>query len=501
MIASIHDTLWVILGRGQAVVRDVLPVNILEKRIAKNMCTVILYNKWLYSVLFFILLLNTGTILLGGDVLFNSTGLVSEGLSVVFSTPIEIIQSSDVFSRHEQNGKSTEWVFGDGEVQPFGGFGISWEPQSASIVDYTWRVKGMLKWQYDTTHQVFSPTVDYDGTVYFANYLTLCALSPDGSLKWEYMPDQDWGPMAPEFVKGVVYTPSVGLHGSIYFGAYKYFYALSTGGDFRWQHVGLDDMAFCPAAIAVDETIYVTMEQPSDILAFNPDGSMKWLCEITNYRAEPAFYGSPVIGIDGTVYAAGCQNGVLYAISAAGILKWQCMIGTEETRIYGSPGIGVDGTIYVGATNGSLYAVSPEGRIRWEYKTDGQLLDSVAIDRTGTIYFGSWDGCLYALNPDGTLKWCYKTGSPVQSTPAIDIDGTVYVGSNDHYLYAMYPDGTLKWRFKTNAAVQSSPAIVKDTIYFSAGNTLYALRTFSNGIMQSVWPMYGHDPQHSGRVR
>jgi len=438
----------------------------------------------------------------GATVLLNDTGLIADGLSIVFDGPVEIITSSEALVKHEQVGDLLEWLFSNGEVQPFGGFWISWKPVSARIVNYTWHVKGLLKWQHDAKHLITSsPTIGSDGTVYFGNYMTLCALSPDGSLKWEYAPDQYWGPLAPDFIKGAVYTPSIGIDGSIYFGVYKYFYSLSTEGDFRWRYVGKDDMAFCPAAMASDGTICAITEMPGDILAFNPDGSLKWLCKAMNYKVDEAFYGSPAIGADGTVYAAGCWNGVLYAISPSGALKWQCMIGTEEDRIYGSPGIGVDGTIYVGCADGSLYAVSPEGAIKWEYVTGGKVLDSVAIDSRGTIYFGSWDHYIYALDPNGALKWRHKTAGEVQSTPAIDVDGTIYVGSNDSYLYALHSDGSLKWRFKANTPIQSSPAIVKDTIYFSTQETLYALRTFSTGIMQSVWPMFGRDPQHSSRVR
>ena len=67
-----------------------------------------------------------------------------------------------------------------------------------------------------------------------------------------------------------------------------------------------------------------------------------------------------------------------------------------------------------------------------------------------------------AVRKPGTVLWVLKTGDKVRSSPAIGSDGTVYVGSYD--------------------------------------NKVYALKTDSNGLAKSPWPMFGRNAQHTGRA-
>ena len=99
------------------------------------------------------------------------------------------------------------------------------------------------------------------------------------------------------------------------------------------------------------------------------------------------------------------------------------------------------------------------------------------------------------------VKWRFKTGHCVYSSPAIGEDGTIYVGADDYYLYAINPDGSLKWKFKTGWGSRSSPAIGEDgTIYVGADDYyLYAISTVCGGPADTPWPMFHHDPHHTGR--
>ena len=40
------------------------------------------------------------------------------------------------------------------------------------------------------------------------------------------------------------------------------------------------------------------------------------------------------------------------------------------------------------------------------------------------------NGHVYAINPNGTVKWDFKTLGDVDSSPAIAPDGTIYIGSD-----------------------------------------------------------------------
>ena len=69
-----------------------------------------------------------------------------------------------------------------------------------------------------------------------------------------------------------------------------------------------------------------------------------------------------------------------------------------------------DGTIYVGTKSNNLCALTPDGRIKWKFKTDGWVYYTHAIADDGTIYFGCYDKHLYAITKDGKLKWKFILG-------------------------------------------------------------------------------------------
>ena len=182
---------------------------------------------------------------------------------------------------------------------------------------------------------------------------------------------------------------------------------------------------------------------------------------------------SPALAPDGTIYQ-GTFQGALLALTPDGKLKWQFKAGRE---IKSSPAVAADGTIYFGARDRSFYAVTPSGKLKWAFPTGAWVDSSPAIAADGTVYFGSWDTNFYALNPDGQLQWRFATGGIVDASPAIGTDGTIYFGSHDRNFYALAPDGKLKWKFATGGEITASAALAADgTIYFSStdGN-LYAL--------------------------
>ena len=62
--------------------------------------------------------------------------------------------------------------------------------------------------------------------------------------------------------------------------------------------------------------------------------------------------------------------------------------------------------------------------------------------------------------------------------------------------------GVKLWEFETGGKVFSSPAIGPDgTVYVgSTDKKLYAIATDSKGLADSPWPMFGQNPQHTGRA-
>ena len=286
-------------------------------------------------------------------------------------------------------------------------------------------------------------------------------------------------------------SPAIGQDGTIYVGSGdSYLYAIGSDGNLKWKF-GTGYWVHSSPAIGQNGVIYVGSGYY--LYAINPNGSSKW-----KFKTEGYIESSPAIGKDGTVYV-GSQDNYLYAINPDGTLKWKFKAWDE---VNSSPAIGDDGTIYVGSNDGYLYAISPDGSLKWKFWIGDWVDSSPAIGEDGTIYVGSWDNYLYAINSDGSLSWKFKTGDPVYSSPAIGQDGVIYVGSG-YYLYAISPSGTLKWKFETEASVLSSPAIGQDgTIYIgSYDHYFYAIHTNSRGLVDSSWPMLGHDIRHTRRVK
>ena len=188
---------------------------------------------------------------------------------------------------------------------------------------------------------------------------------------------------------------------------------------------------------------------------------------------ELATQSSCALAPDGTIYQ-GTLAGQLVAITPEGRIKWIYKTGLE---IWSSPGIADDGTICFGSRDRSFYALTPQGKLKWKFTTGAWVDSSPAIAPDGTVYFGSWDRNFYALTADGRLKWKFATSNLITSSPALAADGTVYFGSHDRNFYALTPDGKVKWTFTTGAEIDGSPTIAADgTVYFSStdGN-LYAL--------------------------
>ena len=244
--------------------------------------------------------------------------------------------------------------------------------------------------------------------------------------------------------------------------------------------------------------IYVGSDD-GNLYALNPRGQLLW-----TFHTYYPIRTTPAIGFDGTVYLASClrcevfnpplpPEGVLYAISPGGQLEWNLTIAPSGQGYdsLSSPTIAPDGTIYVSDIGFRIVAVNPNGSLKWELKTSGEVVGSPAVGFDGTVYVAIDDPppattceaalnkCLVALNPDGTIKWAQSTiYHPVDafSSPAVGSDGTLYAGG----ITAFSPNGTAKWQY---SGPEGSPSIGPDgTIYSSGDAGLYAMN--QNGTLR-----------------
>jgi len=202
-----------------------------------------------------------------------------------------------------------------------------------------------------------------------------------------------------------------------------------------------------------------------------PAATNLWIAVFPGYQNSCS--STPAVAPDGTIYV-GTYLGYFMAYTPDGRIKWSFKTGLE---IKSSPAIADDGTVYFGSRDRKFYAFTPAGKLKWAFATGAWVDSSPAIAADGTVYFGGWDKFFYAFNPDGSLKWKLAVGAIVDSSPAIATDGTIYFGAHDKKLYALRPDGTVRWTVLTGGAIVTSPAIAADgTVYFSSvdGN-LYAV--------------------------
>jgi outer membrane protein assembly factor BamB len=374
---------------------------------------------------------------------------------------------------------------------------------------------GQLKWKISSgIFSCCSPAIGRDGTIYVGG---LNAVNPNGTLKWSFTAHSEYSEFAAS-------SPAIGHDGTIYvgyrnsiflgyrnYGAPTHLYAVTSGGQLRWSFEKKGGLG--SPVVSADGTIYVG-SWDNHLYAVNPNGKQKWA-----FTTDTKVTSAPALGRDGTVYV-GCEDGSLYAIGTssskpvphpaqaltvvsawpmfhhdsahtgrsqtrprtnAGALKWKFDGGDSP------PVIGNRGTIYVGdsmeigrgAQEGALDAIGPNGKLKWQLPTDGDVdYFAPAIGNDGTIYIGSNAPALYAVTARGKLKWTMPMGEG-PSAPTIGPDGTIYVASDG--LYAVYPDGIRKWRFTTGYDTHTSPAIDAHGIAYIGFEDRYLYAVNSDG--------------------
>jgi len=219
-----------------------------------------------------------------------------------------------------------------------------------------------------------SPIVAPDGTIYLAGgefYSNLCAISPDGTLKWKF---EGWS-------TGGTPSAAIGPGGTIYFGG-SHFYGMNPDGTIKWE-IALPGWVSCAPSVGPDGTIYFGDGNRKVLYAFRPDGTTQWEFAV-NTRVNYL-----TIADDGTIYVGADK---LYALNPDGIEKW--MFLTDDS-ISSAPVVDANDNLYVGAGK-KLYAINADGIERWEIAL-GSVIRSVATDGDGTLYVASEDGRLYSL--------------------------------------------------------------------------------------------------------
>lgn len=233
-------------------------------------------------------------------------------------------------------------------------------------------------------------------------------------------------------------------------------------GTLKWTvNTGLSrDSVWGDVVIGQDETIYHagslydsgTSRYYSAIVAYNPDGTLKWQTTCSGSAANTA-----TIAIDpqGVIYAN--FKNWLCAVDQSGNVIWETDLGYTQARVPLMT-IAKDRTIYVGGYD--IAAVNPDGTIKWWFYCEN-LCSSVALSpKEDRIYAVTGDtyttDALLALDTNGNYLWEFPLGyigfDDFYNPIAVGSDGIIYVSSykdSARYLHAIDPSRRIqKWEYR-----------------------------------------------------
>jgi outer membrane protein assembly factor BamB len=284
-------------------------------------------------------------------------------------------------------------------------------------------------------------------------------------------------------------------------------YALNSDGTLKWAD-SVGGQVWATGALGADGTSYFQTAD-SNVFALRSDGTQLW-----------TFYSqggntAPVIGPDGTVYVVN-QNGNVYALNPTdGSQEWTTNLSAGAVQ---APAIDPSRNVmYVVTDVGDLLGINLTTHGGGLQYTAGAEASGPVVGPDGTIYVGG-GGKLTAIDPDGLVKWVFTpTMTGVVSTPAITVDGYLYVlvmpgkkrlamqGTDS--LYAVNPDGTRRWACGLGEGL-SDPEYPLSAPKLDAGGFIYVGDGFRawcvagvSAPAQSIWPMFQHDAQNTGRAR
>ena len=299
------------------------------------------------------------------------------------------------------------------------------------------QANGRIKWQFevDGDYMGFRPTIGPDGTIYFQDVEGhLYALRPDGSVKWIFQGGYPAGPVA------------VGADNTTYIASDATIQAISPSGTLVWEFTdpGSQGVIGGPA-VGPDGKVYAAMDLLGlGAIALSPvDGHLVWSNQGNPRLAEKGQLGLELVfgpaspGAQPDQFYLTCDNnttnvyGHLYAFSLNGDQRWATSLGgiSQPPQVTVAP----NGTISLGV---AAYDPS-DGSVMWSaYPALGSGSDLPPdVGPDGTVYvLAQYQSALAALNgQNGTVSW-RVTGVGFEEGPVVSpLNDVVVVGGRDNY--------------------------------------------------------------------
>ncbi len=343
-----------------------------------------------------------------------------------------------------------------------------------------------------------------------------------GDEVWNY--SAGWSYSSPAVVNGVYYARTSGAVTALDAAEGSLIWTVSLSGNGDGSPLVIDDTIY----IADSGFVYALSTQ---------DGALKWSKDL-QYMSNTD--NTPTV-VNGILYIT-CQSDTLYAFDAdTGASIWNCTVGASCH----SNTVVSNGFVYVGSGHNGLFAIDAlTGNKIWNFPLSPGMGSSVAV-AGGNVYLAATNGVMYAIDAaKGTEVWSYTMSNDgTTSSPSV-ANGILYIRNNNGYLCAfgkasnpsvsLYPAFGLAGTTTTLSgsgftAASTITVTFKGTPVTVSSSTVDSLGHFSAtfqvpdyspynyqiivsdavgvcastnftivGAPSTSWPMFMHDPKHSG---
>ncbi|MGC8594169.1 MAG: PQQ-binding-like beta-propeller repeat protein [Candidatus Kryptoniota bacterium] len=247
-----------------------------------------------------------------------------------------------------------------------------------------------------------------------------------------------------------------------------------------------------PVIAGVSRMIVTCSRCDKSILSYDfYDGKRDWARNVGDVEAPPVLFKGDVYltSIEGFLYRISADNGeireqiklesgsrvsptlkdslCIVATDAGylecfnintGKLSWKFFAGSA---IWSTPSV-YDTVIFAGTNGGKLMALNVDGRLCYNFDTEGKIVSTPVSDGT-YVLFGDIDKNFYCLDyHTGNLVWKVETGAPITASPVLTNSNVIF-GSEDRYLYVLEKKtGKVVQKIFVGGRVRTAPAVYGD---------------------------------------
>ncbi|HEY5176475.1 MAG TPA: PQQ-binding-like beta-propeller repeat protein [Terriglobales bacterium] len=333
-------------------------------------------------------------------------------------------------------------LIGGGNVQVFNSQGAGSNLVQITVTSRPAPV-GQIRWRFqaDGDYIPNRPAVGGDGTVYAQDvYGHLYAVDSTGGLKWIFN--------ASGYGFGDV---SVGQDGTIYVGSAPSIFALTPNGTLKWQF-NQNPAAFILLGpnVGPDGNIYAVGTQGMGVFSLTPQGSLRW--------SVPENYDRPPVTMQEIVFGPAAQsrlyfhaNNHLRGIGLNGAPLFTYADGLDTLQGDPQPAVGPDGSVYTNLQSGNLGKFDNNGNLLWHILDLSNVMSTPDVGPDGRIYDGQNLINLYAINSNGTVQWQYTDNGILFGPVVSPLNDLLLIGGRVDYgqpgfFEAVSTAGTSLWK-------------------------------------------------------